>query len=59
MYSEDRTLYVTFKNGNNVTDLSVPLLTQGGEEVVMTYIAQHSPIPTFNWLLIVEREYSE
>lgn len=44
---------------NYVTDLSVSPLTQGGKEVVMTYIAQHSLIPTFNWLLIVEKEYSE
>lgn len=44
---------------NYVTDLSVSPLTQGGKEVVMTYIAQQSLIPTFNWLLIVEKEYSE
>lgn len=44
---------------NYVTDLSVSPLTQGGKEVVMTHIAQHSLIPTFNWLLIVEKNYSE
>lgn len=56
LYSKDRTLYITFKNGNNVTDLSAPLLTRGGKDVAMTYIAQHSLIPTFNWQLIDFRE---
>lgn len=59
LYWEGRALSLTFKNGNDVTDLSVPLLTQGGKEVVMTDIAQHSLIPTFNWLLIVEKGYNE
>lgn len=59
LYLEGRILYLTFKNGNDVEDLSVLLLTQGGKKGAMTYIAQHSLIPTFNWLLIVEKEYSE
>lgn len=60
MYLEDRTLsLLTFKNASDVTDLSVPLLTQRGKEVVMIDIAQHSLIPTFNWLLSVEKVYSE
>lgn len=47
LYLEDRTLFLlTFKNASDVTDLSVPLLTQGGKEVVMIDMAQHSFIPT-------------
>lgn len=40
-------------------DLSVPLLIQDGKEVAMTYIAQDSLIPTSNWRLTAENEYSE